>query len=183
MTDQRACESTGVGRRNGDADGAQPETTRGTADSAAHALCLRLLTARPRTRVELATALHRRGFAEQVTTTVLDRLVDVGLINDADYAATLTRSAVRDRGLSRRAISVALHRRGVDRATAEQALAAVDPTSELETATALALRRQRTIAALPAHVQARRLAGYLQRRGYSMDVTQRAVHAACGAAE
>ena len=40
----------------------------------ARALCLRLLTARARTRAELAGQLTKRGYPDDVSTQVLDRL-------------------------------------------------------------------------------------------------------------
>ncbi len=55
----------------------------------ARSLCLRLLTARARTRAELAGQLAKRGYPDDVTTRVLDRLTDVGLVNDADFAKTM----------------------------------------------------------------------------------------------
>ena len=51
----------------------------------ARALCLRLLTARARTRSELQTHLDKRGYPGEVSTQVLDRLTQVGLLDDADF--------------------------------------------------------------------------------------------------
>ena len=48
----------------------------------ARALCLRLLTVRARTRAELETQLAKRGYTEDVSAAVLDRLTHVGLIDD-----------------------------------------------------------------------------------------------------
>jgi hypothetical protein len=53
----------------------------------AQGICLRLLTARPRSRAELADALRRRGIPDEVSEPVLDRLSEVGLVNDAAFAA------------------------------------------------------------------------------------------------
>ena len=41
----------------------------------AHALCLRLLTARSRTRSELSGQLAKRGYPEDVADSVLDRMI------------------------------------------------------------------------------------------------------------
>src|SRR6516162_6642855 len=52
----------------------------------ARALCLRLLTAQARTRAELAGQLAKRGYPDDLSARVLDRLTDVGLLDDADFA-------------------------------------------------------------------------------------------------
>ena len=50
-------------------------------------ICLRLLDQRARSRAELADALRRRGVPDDAATRVLDRFVEVGLIDDAALAA------------------------------------------------------------------------------------------------
>ena len=61
-------------------------------DEQAHDLCLRLLTARPRTRAELCGQLTKRGFAVDVAERVLSRLAAVGLVDDEDFAEQWVRS-------------------------------------------------------------------------------------------
>ena len=50
----------------------------------ARAVCLRLLTARARTRAELAGQLAKRGYPDDVSTEVIERLSEVGLVDDED---------------------------------------------------------------------------------------------------
>ena len=52
----------------------------------AHALCLRLLTAKARTRAELSGQLAKRGYPDDIRDRVLDRLTVAGLVDDADFA-------------------------------------------------------------------------------------------------
>ena len=61
-------------------------------DEQARALCLRLLTARARTRSELEAQLAKRGYTDDVSGRVLDRLAVVGLVDDADFAEQWVRS-------------------------------------------------------------------------------------------
>jgi regulatory protein len=70
----------------------------------AQRICLRLLTARPRSRVELAGALRRRGIPDEVGESVLDRLAELGLVNDAALAEAAVYSGHSHRGLGRRAL-------------------------------------------------------------------------------
>src|SRR5687768_6986197 len=52
----------------------------------AREICLRQLAVRPRTRAELAKALHRKGISDEVIAEVLDRYDEVGIIDDAAFA-------------------------------------------------------------------------------------------------
>ena len=68
------------------------EATSAKRGEQAHALCLRLLTARARTRAELAGRLTQRGYPDEVIDGVLGRLEAVGLIDDEDFAAQWVRA-------------------------------------------------------------------------------------------
>ncbi len=131
---------------------------------AARELALSLLTARARTRSELATALARRGIDEAVATEVLDRLTRVGLLDDAAYARAYAEHEAGRKGP--RAVADALRRRGVPPAVARQAAFAADPDDVRAAAVVLATAALPRWHGLPAHVAHRRLAGLLTRRGY-----------------
>ena len=68
---------------------------------AARTIVLRRLAAAPRTYAQLRDGLLERGFEINVITAVLDRYVEVGLINDTEFAevalATITDEAERER--------------------------------------------------------------------------------------
>lgn len=149
-----------------DADGDPP----GDPVAVAKAICLRLLTARARTRAELATALARRGIPEEAAAAALERLGDIGLIDDEAFAEAFVSARHRDRGLGRSALRRELQRKGVDRVLAEQAVDAVDDDAERRRAAELVTAR--LDAALFAGTQAarRRLIGMLARRGYSPSI-------------
>ena len=63
-----------------------PSTSEPSREEQARALCLRLLTARSRTRAELSGQLSKRGYPDDVRDRVLDRLAAVGLVDDTDFA-------------------------------------------------------------------------------------------------
>lgn len=144
-------------------------------------ICLRLLTIAPRPRAGLFQTLGRRGIPPEVADRVLDRLTEVGLIDDAAYAAAYVRTKQRDRALGRTALRMELRRRGIDDEPAAQALADIDP--EAERARAEALVAKRVDAALNAGPVAarRRLIGVLARRGYPADLAVAVVDAALSA--
>lgn len=142
---------------------------------AAREICLRLLAAAPRTRAQLATALHRRGIPDEVIAGVLDRFEDAGLIDDQTFAAAWVESRHAGRGLGRRALAYELRQRGVDEATIAEAVDGLTPDQEYATARALAARKLATMHRLDPRTRARRLAGMLARRGYGAGLTARVI--------
>ncbi|EUA54780.1 recA bacterial DNA recombination family protein [Mycobacterium xenopi 4042] len=79
----------------------------------ARALCLRLLTARSRTRAELEGQLAKRGYPADVSDRVLDRLAAVGLVDDVGFAQQWVDSRRANAGKGKRALAAELHRKGV----------------------------------------------------------------------
>lgn len=143
-----------------------PEQDLGDPESVARAICLRLLTQRARSRAELAKALAKRGVPDDAATRVLDRFVEVGLIDDAALAAGLAQAQHRERGLARRAVAAKLRERGLGDEV-EAALTGIDSDDERARAAELVQKRLRSLTGLPPDVQARRLVGLLARKGYS----------------
>jgi regulatory protein len=143
-----------------------PEQDLGDPDGVARAICLRLLTQRARSRAELAKALTKRDVPDDAANRVLDRFVEVGLIDDAALAAGLVQAQHRERGLARRALAAKLRERGLDDEV-DAALDAIDGDDERARAAALVQKRLRSLTGLPAEVQLRRLVGLLARKGYS----------------
>jgi regulatory protein len=138
----------------------------------ARALCLRLLTARARTRAELEGQLTKRGYPDDVSATVLDRLTQVGLVDDADFAEQWVRSRRMNAGKGKRALAAELRTKGVDNEVIAAALAEIDAGAERERAEQLVrdkLRREKLNDDDDAKV-ARRLVGMLARRGYSQSM-------------
>ncbi len=141
----------------------------------AREICLRQLSFRPRTRAELATALRKRGVAEEVARTVLDRYDEVGLIDDAAFSRAWVSSRHHGRGLARRALANELRQRGVDAEVASVALEDLDPDTEAATARSLVERRLRSMGSAPPEMVFRRLVSMLARKGYPAGVAIGAV--------
>jgi len=135
-------------------------------ESVARAIALRLLEAQPRTRAELATAMAKRRVPPEVADAVLDRFVDVGLIDDAAFAQAWVDSRHRGKGLARRALAAELRKRGVDDELAKDALETVSTDDEAAAAEALVRRRLRSMSGLAPDVQLRRLVSMLARKGF-----------------
>jgi regulatory protein len=143
---------------------------------AAKAICLRLLTARPRTRAELRAALTRKGFAEDTAEATLDRLTDVGLLDDAAFAEMWVRSRHAHSGRARTALVAELRRKGVDEATAREAAEEVDPATEERRARELVRKKlQRPASPSDQTGATRRLVSMLARKGYPQGLAIRVV--------
>jgi regulatory protein len=152
-------------------------------EAVARQICLRLLTAAPRTRAQLADALRRRGVPEQAAETVLERFADVQLIDDGMFARAWVDSRHHGRGLARRALAAELRQRGVAADDIRDAVDLVDPEQEQATAQALVERRLAATRGLPRQARFRRLMGMLARKGYSEGLAYRVVRAALDSEE
>jgi regulatory protein len=146
-------------------------------DPAANArdICLQLLAARPRTRVELQKALVRKGIEAEVAEQVLGRLDAVGLIDDKAFAEMWVHSRHTYQGVGRRALAVELRRRGVDNDTAAEAVASVDSDAEEERARQLVRKRLPAMGSADQPTKIRRLVGMLARKGYPQGLAYRVV--------
>ena len=146
-----------------------PSTSEASREEQARNLCLRLLTARARTRAELEGQLAKRGYPYDVSKRVLDRLTQVGLIDDADFAEQWVRSRRANAGKGKRALAAELRTKGVDNDVITAALDGIDAGAERQRAEKLVrdrLRREKLGDDDDAKI-ARRLVGMLARRGYS----------------
>jgi len=136
----------------------------------ARRIVLRKLSAQARTRTELERALAKREVPEEAAASVLDRMDEVGLIDDASFARDWVASRQQRRHLSRTALRRELQTKGVDRDLIDDALADVAPDDEHTAALDLARRRAAAMGGLAREVAYRRLGGVLARRGFSGSV-------------
>jgi regulatory protein len=137
--------------------------------AAARDIALRQLTVRARTRVELARALARKQVPEEVAGAVLDRLTEVGLIDDAVFARDWLAAGGR-RQKSRRVLLGELAEKGVERELIDEAASELAAERDFEVARGFAARKVTALAGLEPAVRYRRLAGALARRGFSASV-------------
>lgn len=168
------------------APGSRSATTDAGADrkpdpyDVARAIVLRQLTMAPRSRRQLADKLRAKGCTDEVAAVVLDRMSEVGLIDDEAFAAMVVRSQHATRGLGRRAIAQELRRKGVDDELIREQLDQIADGDERERAMALARRKARTLRGLDYPVQQRRLAGMLARKGYPPSLVMAVVREVLG---
>lgn len=135
----------------------------------AREIALRLLAVRDRTRHELEQALARRKVPAEAAGTSLDRLTEVGLIDDQRFAQAWFEGQQR-RQRSTRALRHELRTKGVDDELVDVAAAEADSDADLTAARGLVAKRLPSMARLTHEARYRRLAGQLGRRGFNSGV-------------
>lgn len=146
--------------------------------TAARTIVLRRLNAAPRTRKDLHDDLLGRGIPPEVADAVLDRFVEIGLIDDADYAELFVASRRRSRGTAKPVLRQELRRKGVPDAQIADALESITDEQEFERAVQLVHAKLPALARYDDQTRQRRLFGLLQRRGYQAGVAAAAIRAA-----
>ena len=99
---------------------------------------LRLLARRAHSRAELRLKLARRGYQEDEVGSAMARLTEMGYLDDEAFARGLVQRRSATRGSL--AVSAELAAKGIDRHRAAEALAELDPDSQLASAVVLAER-------------------------------------------
>ena len=139
---------------------------------------LGLLAASARSARDLRRRLVLKGEPAAMADLAIQKLIDNGLLNDADYARQLTRSKMTGPGHSRRRMQQELFKRGVSRDVADDAIADVMSDESIDTGAIIervARRKARSLARLDPEARKRRLYDFLARRGYDHDDIRRAI--------
>ena len=133
-----------------------------------------LLASRPRTEHELRARLKTAGYDETTVGRVVDRLVELRLLDDREFALQWVAERAVSKGRSPQALVAELINKGVDRSIAEQATAEAGVDEEMQ-ARELAGRFLPKVAHKPLEKQAEAILGRLLRRGFSHDLARDAV--------
>lgn len=124
----------------------------------------RLLGYKPYTRWLLQQKLMQEEFPEEIVQSVLDRLEELGLLNDLDYALRCASDLIHLKKYGTQRVKQELRRRGVEEADIEEALFQLDE-DPLEQLRQVVEKKYR--AALAEEKGRRRAVNGLQRLGYS----------------
>jgi len=136
------------------------------------AAALRLVALGPRSEKEVRDRLRRRAFPVAAVDAAVERLRELGYLDDAAFARFFVEARQAAVPRSRRALAFELSRRGVDRETAG---AAVETLSDEDAAYAAASRRLRSLRCLDRVTFTRRLGAFLANRGFSYGVIRATV--------
>ncbi|WP_245535360.1 regulatory protein RecX [Segniliparus rotundus] len=138
-------------------------------------VCLRQLTVRARSRAELDRKLVEKGFEQEVRAEVLDRLAEVGLINDRQFAENFVKSKHEGNGKTGVALAHAMRQRGLAETDVEAALEQITPEQQEAKARELVQKKLRGAVDPRDQRLVVRLVGMLARRGYGSGLALRVV--------
>lgn len=136
----------------------------------------RYLAQRPRTAHEVRAKLGSCGFEQAPIAAALERLEELGLVDDLDFARRFIAERTASRGRSVALVVEELSAKGIAPEIAERAAgeAGIDAESH---AAQVALGLARKLAGLPLEGQARRLHAMLLRRGFAPEEATAGVRA------
>jgi regulatory protein len=132
---------------------------------------VRLLAFRPRSRSELQTRLRRKGFNSEAISAAIERMAELGYVDDADFASYWVENRQQHRPRGRRLLEQELRSKGVPQDVVHQAIDEAE-IDEFSQARELATKRAERLRGLDRETWRRRMAGFLQRRGYGWDVVR-----------
>ncbi len=130
----------------------------------------------PRSRKELEVTLAKREIDPEVAKEVLDRFVEIEIVDDAAYAALLVRSRCNTKRVSRSVLKQQLRQKGIDPDLINEALLVVTDADELRMATELVAKKARSMSRLEPQVRKRRLFGLLARKGYGTSIALQVIN-------
>ncbi|MFN0119115.1 MAG: regulatory protein RecX [Blastocatellia bacterium] len=144
------------------------------------ARAFRLLAAKPRTIAELRERLGEKPWTDAAAIErVIARLLELGYLNDEDFAAGYTRAKLSAKPLGPRRLRQDLQRKKVDAETAGQAIEnAYEGNREEELIDRALARRLRLKGKPQSREEAGKLLDHLLRLGFSYDLAMRKVREA-----
>jgi len=137
----------------------------------------RLLTYRPRSRKELEDKLRDKEFPASIVASVIDHVTRLGYLNDATFARQWAESRVRHRGFGKRRIAQELKAKGIDLELIGETLKGLfEEATEADIARKEAEKKLKTMVRFEPEVRRRRLAGFLERKGFSFEVIRATIY-------
>ena len=132
-------------------------------------IAIRYLAARARTVREVEYYLDDRQFGEVDVQDAVDRLIELGLLNDANYAEEFVQSRLRTKPISRLTLSRQMAQHYVPQADIESALAFVTPELERENCEQVLRKYWRQMDEFPPEERKERVTRRAVTRGFSYD--------------
>ena len=129
------------------------------------------LSYRDRSKKEVALYLEKKGHTPLVIQTTLQKLEKLNYINDHRFAMEWGRWRVEEKRFSKKRLQYELLAKGVSASIIETTLTDLyDSHPEQDLALACANKKLASLHGLEPEKKSRRLAQYLQRRGFSHDI-------------
>lgn len=136
----------------------------------AYALVLKLVARRARSEKELRDYLRRKQQDEDSSQTILNKLSEIGMINDEDFAKRWVDSRRLLKPVSRRRLIMELRQKGISSEIIDKVLTE-DQTSDIDSLSDLIQRKRRQLK----YHDNTKLMQYLARQGFSYDDIKTAI--------
>ena len=141
----------------------------------AHQLAINFISYRPRSSKEVTDRLVKKGFEAEVAQSVVERMRELGLLNDLEFARMFIRDKLLGKPMGRALLKRKLLEKGISFQASERVVKEyVSDESESDAANALATRKFKMSRArfskLEPAVCQKKLADYLLNRGFSAEV-------------
>lgn len=134
--------------------------------SAAKNTILNILSMIPKTRKQLFDRLLEKGYREDISTAALDRLEEVGVVDDLAFAKLYASSRHSNMGLAPYAIKRELSQKGIPEEMIESVLEDFEDEEVEETALRLARSKAKLVKGAT-HEKVKKVASTIARKGYS----------------
>jgi regulatory protein len=141
---------------------------------------INMLAFQARSSRDLRRRLVQKGEDPAYVDAALERLLAAGFLDDAQFARQLARSKLLGSGASKRRLQQELFKRGVERGTADEAIAEViadEDVDEDAVVREVAAKKLRSLQKDDEPTRRRKLYAFLARRGYDGAVIRRAMDA------
>ncbi len=138
---------------------------------------LEYLASRARTEKEVRDRLQGKGFEAHIAEAVVERFLELGYLNDENFAKQYASGRVRNKGHGPRRIQQELRRKGVASEYIQQAIeCTAEEVSPYDVALPIAEKRWARLAKEPNPMKRRKkLQDFLIRRGYTFDTIRQIV--------
>ena len=141
----------------------------------ARAIAGHFLGVSARSRAEIVRRLQKADCSEETIQAVVAELEAKGWLDDQQFAHAWVADRADRKRYGRRRLSAELNRKGIEKTTIEEAVGEIDAESELRRALEAAgpkwrLKPGDDIDSQKLQAEKRRLAGFLQRRGFGWDI-------------
>lgn len=135
-----------------------------------------LLSRSAKTNKEIINKLKRKKYEENVIKEVVKEIEDLGLINDEKYALDFASDRLNFKKSGSILIRKQLLQKGIDEKIIDDALKKVfNNVDEFKVSLELGRKRIKLYKKIDRNIIARRLQGFLLRRGYSFDIVLKVI--------
>jgi regulatory protein len=145
----------------------------------AKSVALEYLSHKARTRKEVEDKLLAKEYPPEIVEQVVQRMLDLGYINDEQYAKNYTKSRYQSKGYGPRRIQMELYKRGIRGSQAEEAVREIFEAQEdpLDSIREKARRKWVRLVSSESDPRKRqkKMGDFLMRRGFQYDDVRRLV--------